>query len=304
MIPYSDAGWYKMNTMATRTSTPRGGSIEAWTTIQRPGQRPRKRNTRWKILLLLLAGVLITTTALAASSLLRASTTLSVQVEGQPVGQVDLNQSFALSPYLLGSNAFPQIGTSAKDPAGKGFMSYDQQVTLGLQAAGIKLLRFPGGNWGEQHTLSTKQLNDFSNLLNQVGAEGFMQVQLSDPLDRTPVPLQTRATRAALLVDYMNNSKSIQRSGAKANAPFHPIKFWSIGNEPDLLTNPDTGKPYTVAEYTQAFITYSLAMHQRDPSIKIFGPEISQYTAMGGPKDRDGIQWMQGFFFRQGRNAD
>lgn len=295
MIPFSDARWYTMNTMATRTSTPRGGSIKAQTTIQRPGQRPRKRNTRWKILLLLLACVLVTTTALITANLLRASTTLSVQVAGQPAGQVDLNQSFALSPYLLGSNAFPQTGTSAKDPAGKGFMSYDQQVTLGLQAAGIKLLRFPGGNWGEQHTLSTKQLNDFSNLLNQVGAEGFMQVQLSDPLDRTPVPLQTRATRAALLVDYMNNSKSIQRLGANANAPFHPVKFWSIGNEPDLLTNPDTGNPYTVAEYTQAFIAYSLAMHQRDPSIKIFGPEISQYTETGGPKDRDGIQWMQGF---------
>src|SRR5260370_4451191 len=111
-------------------------------------------------------------------------------------------------------------------------MSYDQQVTLGLQAAGIKLLRFPGGNWGEQHTLSTKQLNDFSNLLNQVGAEGFRQVQLSDPLDRTPVPLQTRATRAALLADYMNNSKIIQRLRANANVAFHPLRFSSIGTDP------------------------------------------------------------------------
>ena len=84
MIPFSDAGWYKMNTMAARTSTPRGGSIKAQTTIQRPGQRPRKRNTRWKILLLLLACVLVTTTALIAANLLRASTTLSVQVAGQP----------------------------------------------------------------------------------------------------------------------------------------------------------------------------------------------------------------------------
>src|SRR5215467_1898180 len=125
-----------MNTMATRTATPRVGSIKARTTIQRPGQRPRKLNTRWKILLLLLAGGMVTTTALIAADLLRASTTLSVQIAGQPVGQVDLNQSFALSPYLLGSNVFPQTGTSAKDPAGKGFMSYDQQVILGLQAAG------------------------------------------------------------------------------------------------------------------------------------------------------------------------
>src|SRR5260370_4799431 len=124
MIPFSDAGWYKMNTMATRTSTPRGGSIKAQTTIQRPGQRPRKRNTRWKILLLLLAGMLATTTALIAANLLRASTTLSVQVAGQPAGQVDLNQSFALSPDLLRSDAFPQTGTSAKDPARQRVMRY------------------------------------------------------------------------------------------------------------------------------------------------------------------------------------
>src|ERR1051326_2967641 len=139
-------------------------------------------------------------------------------------------------------------------------MSYDPQVIAGLRSAGVKLLRFPGGNFDEEHTLSPQQLDAFSNLLNQVGAEGLMQVQLSDPLDKTPVPLAIRATRAALLVEYMNNPHSIQRS---AGAPYHPIKYWSIGNEPDLVTNPDTGKLYTVAEYTQAFISYSLAIDRK-----------------------------------------
>src|SRR5258708_19347781 len=101
MIPFSDAGWYKMNTMATRTSTPRGGSIKPQTTIQRAGQRPRKRNARWKILLLLLAGVLVTTTALIAANLLRASTTLSVQVAGHPPAPAHLNPPFAPNPSLL-----------------------------------------------------------------------------------------------------------------------------------------------------------------------------------------------------------
>jgi hypothetical protein len=171
-------------------------------------------------------------------------------------------------------------------------MSYSPQLVSGLRSAGIKLLRFPGGYVGEQHTLSNNQLDAFSSLLNQVGAEGFMQVQLSDPLDKAPVPLATRATRAALVVDYMNNRQSIQRS---ANAPFHAIKYWSVGNEPDLLANPDTGKAYTVTEYTQAFIAYSLAMHAKDPSIQVFGPEVSMYTAAGGPKDSQGTSWMQGF---------
>ena len=278
---------YHMNNMGARTPLQpyRGGNA-----AQSSGRQTGRRSSRWKLLLLLLAGVLIVVTVLIAASLQRAGTTLSVQVANQAAQQIDLTQSLAISPDLLGSNVFPEEGTTSKDQTGQGFMRYDPQVIQGLQSAGIKLLRFPGGNWGEEHTPSVAQLNAFSQLLQQVGAEGFMQAQLSDPLDSTPVDLATRATRAALLVDYMNNSQSIQRTGANAQAPFHPIKYWSVGNEPDLLLNQDTGQRYTVAEYTQAFIAYSLAMHQKDPTIKVFGPEISQYTGTGTSQ-----LWMQGF---------
>jgi hypothetical protein len=229
---------------------------------------------------------------LTAADVFRSATTLTVQMPDHAQARIDLNESLTLSPYLLGSNVFPLLGTTSKDLGGQGFMSYDPQVVSGLRSAGVKLLRFPGGDFGEQHALSTQQLDAFSYLLNQVGAEGFMQVQLSDSLEKTPVPLTTRATRAALLVDYMNSLQSIQRS---ANAPYHSIKYWSVGNEPDLLTNPDTGKKYTVSEYTQAFIAYSLAMHIKDPSIQVFGPEVSQYPAASGPTDSQGTPWMQGF---------
>jgi hypothetical protein len=257
-----------------------------------PKKRGTRRSARWKVLLLMLAGALIIGGVLTAASVLRSTTTLIVRIAGQAQVRLDLNQSLTLSPYLRGSNAFPLLGTTSKDANGQGFMTYDPQVVSGLRSAGVKVLRFPGGNFGEQHTLSTQQLDAFSDLLTQVGAEGFMQVQLSDPLDKRAVPLATRATRAALLVDYMNNAQSIQRS---ADAPYHAIKYWSVGNEPDLLTNPDTAQTYTVAEYTQAFIAYSLAMHTRDPSIQVFGPELSQYPAASGPRDSQGTPWMQGF---------
>jgi len=239
-------------------------------------------------------GIIIVSTVLVVADLQRANTTLAVQIGDQPAIPVDLNQSFAISPSLLGSNVFPKTGTSARDQQGRGFMSYDQPITSGLKSVKVKFLRFPGGNWGEEHTLSIEQLDAFSDLLNQVGAEGMVQAQLSDPIDITPVSLATRANRAALWVDYMNNEQSIQRLD-NAKAPFHPIKYWTIGNEPDLLINPDTGKKYTAAEYTQAFIIYSLAMHDKDPSIKIFGPEISQYPSPDGPKDANGKLWMDTF---------
>jgi len=257
-----------------------------------PTNRPKRGKAHWKLLLMLLAGALIIALVLIAANLLRSTTTLSVQIPGRSQALIDLHQSLALSPYLLGSNVFPVSGTRSQDPGGKGFMSYDPLVVAGLRSAGVRLLRFPGGNWNEEHTPSPQQLNALSSLLNEVGAEGFMQVQLSDPLDKHPVPLTTRATRAALLVEYMNNAQSIQRN---VGAPYHAIKYWAVGNEPDLLTNPDTGKKYTVEQYTRAFIAYSLAMHTRDPRIQVFGPELSSYSALGGPRDSLGNFWMQGF---------
>jgi hypothetical protein len=291
MFSNYESRYYQINEIQAKSPIPLpGGQVNARII---PGGQPRKRNTRLKLLLFLLLGALLIAIVRVAANLYVGNTTLIVQVAGQQSAQIDLNQSLAISPYLLGSNVFPRAGTDSTDQAGSGFMSYGQQVILGLQSARIKLLRFPGGNWGEQHTLSHTQMDDFSQLLNQVSAQGMMQVQLSDPNDVTPVDLQTRASRAALLVDYMNNSKSIQRTNP--NAAFHPITYWTIGNEPDLLINPDTGQNYTVEEYTQAFIAYSLAMHQKDPNIKIFGPEVSSYNGQAGPKDANGKLWVEDF---------
>lgn len=292
-----NTGPHRANSAGGNTPTPPRGKPEVTqaATIL-PEVRQKKRNARRRLLLLLLACALVISIVLVVARLQNVGTgALTVQITNQPATSIDPGQGVPISPYLLGSNVFPMTGTTARDASGHGFMSYAPQVVQGLRSAGIKLLRFPGGNWGEQHTLSTGQLNDFSNLLNQVGAEGYMQAQLSDPLDNPPTPLATRVARAALLVDYMNNPQSIQRMGANAHAPYHPIKYWSIGNEPDLLTNPDTGKTYTVNEYTQAFIAYSLAMHAKDPSIKIFGPELSQYGVSGGPRDQEGNLWMASF---------
>ncbi|HXX78265.1 MAG TPA: glycoside hydrolase family 44 protein, partial [Ktedonobacteraceae bacterium] len=282
---------YYMNDINAKSGMPLSGGRNNAGNM--PEKQKKKRNTPLILLSLLIVAALLIAAVRVAANLFTGDTTLVVQVAGQQSGQIDLSQSYAISPGLLGSNVFPRSGTNSKDQADSGFMSYDQQVILGLQSARIKLLRFPGGNWGEQHTLSHAQMDDFSALLNQVGAQGIMQVQLSDPNDVTPVDLQTRATRAALLVDYMNNSKSIQRLDPRA--AFHPITYWTIGNEPDLLINPDTHQKFTVDEYTHAFIIFSLAMHQKDPGIKIFGPEVSTYLGQQGPKDARGKLWVEDF---------
>lgn len=276
---------------ASNMNTPGVPSAQVWKPTPAVSKRPPRR--RGLLLVSLLVGALVIATVLGAANIIKGDSTLIAQDGTGTQTSIDLNQSFPISPSLLGSNVFPKTGTISRDGTGSGFMSYDPSIIAGLKSAHVQLLRFPGGNWDEEHTPSTTQLDAFSSLLNQVGAEGLMQAKLSDPEDKTPVSLDTRASRAALLVDYMNNQQSIQRLGA--NVPFHSIKYWTIGNEPDLLTNPDTGRKYTVAEYVQAFITYSIAMHQKDHNIKIFGPEISQYENLQGPKDATGTPWMKGF---------
>jgi Glycoside hydrolase family 44 len=238
---------------------------------------------------------------------------LLLQVGNQQQATIDLRQSLPISPYLFGVNVFPKDRTLSIDARNNnytGFMSYGPQIVNGLQSAGIKLLRFPGGSWGEDepnqnHILSYDQLYDFSQLLYSVGADGMVQARISSPIDANgqPATLQQRAHLAGQWVDFMSNPNSPVRLsweslGKLKNIQIHPVKFWSVGNEPDRLVNPDTGKPFTVADYVKAFIQFSTVMHQNNPTIKIFGPEISQFNGVGmGPRDNSASQelWMDGF---------
>lgn len=237
------------------------------------------------LVMLILASVRVSTIASDSND------QLQVRIGNQQNATVDLRQSFPISPYLYGVNVFPETGTNSVDKAYSGFMDYSPQIINGLTNINVKLLRFPGGEWGEGHILSLQQLNDYSALLKQVGADGMIQARLSGPAD-----LSQRVSLAGQWVDYMNNPHSSLRKGANAHAPFHPIKFWSVGNEPDRLINPATGKTFTVADYVNAFIAYSKFMHQNDPTIKVFGPEISQFYGLGaGPTDTSGNPWMESF---------
>ena len=265
--------------------------------IRLPQPRVKRRRTLRIMVIILLLALIFALVRLIAN-LSATDDQLLVRIGDQGTATVDLRQSSPISPYLFGANVFPEMNTSSVDPS-NGFMSYSPPVTTGLRNAHINLLRFPGGGWGEEHLLSYDQFNAFSVLLLETGANGMIQARLSGPIGNSPynlASLMDRANLAGRWLDYMNNPHSGQRTGNYAHAPFHPIKFWTVGNEPDLLINPDTGKRFTVAEYTHAFIQFSLIMHQIDPTIQVFGPEISQFYGVGdGPKDSTEQLWMDSF---------
>jgi len=257
--------------------------------------RPRvKRHRILRLMSLILLIALLFALVRLIASVSATNDQLLVRIGDQGTATVDLRQGLPISPYLFGANVFPELYTSSADQS-SGFMSYSPAITTGLRSARLNLLRFPGGGWGDEHLLSYDQLNAFSVLLSQVGAEGMIQAQLTGITGRH-TSLTARADLAGSWVDYMNNLHSHQRTGTYTHAPLHPIKFWTVGNEPDQLLNPDTGKPFTVAAYTQAFLQFSLVMHQFDPTIQVFGPELSQFYGVGdGPTDSSGQLWMERF---------
>jgi len=228
---------------------------------------------------------------------------LLVRIGNQQVVTLDLRQSLPISPDLLGVNVFPQSGTSSEDNA-QGFMDYSPPLTTGLTDAHIKLLRFPGSKWGEDHSLSLDQLSAFSTLLVELNADGMVQVRLSGSFKGAcrgcglslPTDVVSRAAVAGRWVDFLNNPRSDQRIGRYAHVPYHPVKYWTVGDEPDTLINPATGQKYLVRDYVNDFIQFSMVMHKMDPGIKVFGPDISQFYGPGGePTDATGQPWMEGF---------
>lgn len=285
---------------------PPSASTQQWKELSTQRTPKPKHHGRILTFVTILLLIMLIFTAVRVSTVASgADDILQVQVGNQQTAQVDLRQSFPISPYLIGANVFPEARTSSLDQPFSGFMPYTSVISSDMQAMHMQLLRFPGGDWGETHMLSLDQMSKFSQLLIDTHAQGMMQAHLSGPVlnqvgDPQPhgvtADVNTRANLAGRWVDYMNNPKSSQRTGIHANDPFHRVAFWTVGNEPDLLINPVTGKKYTVAEYVDAFIQFSLTMHRNDPTIKVFGPELSQFTGVGaGPVDAGGHLWMDDF---------
>ncbi|GAC1389979.1 MAG: hypothetical protein NVS4B11_02750 [Ktedonobacteraceae bacterium] len=262
-----------------------------------PPAQGRRRTILAAMSVLLL--VVLTFAALRLGAIVSGSDDqLQLHIGSQQGATLDLRQvqGTPISPYLLGANVFPFAGSNSIGEVSSGFMNYSSFMSTNLRDMHIKLLRYPGGNWGEQHILSSQQLDDFALMLNQTGSEGMLQAHISGPVKGQPQNIDTvaqGANYAGSWVDYMNNPHSAQRKDPKA--PFHPVKFWTVGNEPDLK-DLRTGQKLTVAAYLNIFEQYSFKMHQNDPTIKVFGPELSQFYGLGaGPFDDQGHAWMEDF---------
>lgn len=159
---------------------------------------------------------------------------------------VDPSQSLGpISPLVYGSNYGPWIAVSVDMlPA-----AYDSGVTI---------LRFPAGSWGDQNNVATYQIDQFMAFAGKVGATAMFNVRL---LGGTP-------EQAAEMVRYTNIEKK------------YGVEYWGIGNEPTLYQSvvKARGETYDTTRFNNEWRTFAEAMKKVDPTIKLVGAEINQFS--------------------------
>lgn len=175
-----------------------------------------------------------------------------------------------ISPYLLGSNYGPWVAV----PSNRLEEAYNSQV---------KAIRFPGGAWGDRNDLKPYHIDPFIALCKKIGAIPTISVNLRDG---TP-------EQAAELVRYVNLEKK------------YGVVYWAIGNEPTLFAR-ETGENYDTAQFNTDWRKFAEAMKAVDPTIKLTGPDLHQYTADpdAPPKDSKGLDWMDEFLKANGDMVD
>jgi hypothetical protein len=182
----------------------------------------------------------------------------------QPIG--------AVSPYVFGTNYGPWTF-----------------LTLGARPkakeAGLTLMRYPGGNWGDLNDLMEYQIDEAVALAKELGSEPLISVRLANG----------SIENAVNLIKYANQTKK------------YNIQYWSIGNEPSLFaTGGASIDGYDTVRYNQEWRQFAEALRAVDPGIKLVGPDTHQFTAnlAANPKDLNGKDWLEEFLKANGDLVD
>lgn len=131
-----------------------------------------------------------------------------------------------------------------------------------FQAVKPAELRFPGGNVGDENDLTDPALANFQSNLSMLG--------------NPPAVIQTRVYQGGMSKDAPKNRpedaaeavRMAQKRGIK-------VRYWEIGNEPDLFAVTRGDKSWTPEKYCEVFRAQAAAMKAVDPTLKVAGPAVS-----------------------------
>ncbi|MDX1991936.1 MAG: hypothetical protein SF029_06090 [bacterium] len=170
---------------------------------------------------------------------------------------VDASESLGtISPYVFGSN----LGQNAIIP-----LSLMPQA----QALNLNYVRLGGGD-SDRIDLQLRLIDVFVYQAREIGAEPAITVRL---YGGTP-------EAAAEAVRYANIEKD------------YNIRYWSIGNEPNIFTSTLGLDSYTTEDLNRDWRTIAEAMLEVDPDILLVGPDVTQTIPLS--IDGDSIEWLEG----------
>ncbi|RAK63547.1 carbohydrate-binding protein [Hymenobacter edaphi] len=174
-------------------------------------------------------------------------------------------QAQRISPYLAGQNAW-----MAQSYGGRVYNGQLDQLWPLVRKSKVRMVRI-GGNGVEFNMPSPAEYLRLIDSIRHIGAEPMVQVCEGRG--------RYTAQQAAAVVDYVNNQMH------------RGVKYWIIGNEPNLAGSHTTVSVAGVEAYIKGWAT---AMKQADPSILTVGPETSFYDTnylrplIGGANDVTG----------------
>jgi hypothetical protein len=177
-----------------------------------------------------------------------------------------------ISPYIFGTNYGPMHAVPL-------------DVMPLAETGGFTVLRFPAGAWTDVVDMQPFQIDQFMAFTKQTNSMPTISVRL----------LRGKPETAANLVRYTNIQKK------------YGVLYWSIGNEANLYTQlKQADYDYTTENLNKDWRAIALAMKAADPTIKLMGPELSQWNSSlkATPKDSTGRDWMTEFLKANGDLVD
>jgi hypothetical protein len=151
------------------------------------------------------------------------------------------------------------------------------------QQSGLTMLRFPGGNWGDDDFVRPNHVDMYKMFLEMIDGQPIVTVNLREGTPEQAVELM-----------QMMEEKGID------------VTYWSIGNEPNLFANRLNNEHWDTEFYNQQWREFATAMKAHNPNIQLIGPDLSQYTAVDtqNPQDANGRDWMREFLRTNGDMVD
>jgi hypothetical protein len=123
-------------------------------------------------------------------------------------------------------------------------------------------LRFPGGNVGDEQDMDVASLSTFGSLLTMVKGKPELVIQTRVFSNRADRPAANGPEDAASAV------RIARERGLE-------VKYWEIGNEPDLYSVTRGDASWTPERYCEVFRAQAKAVRAADPQVQVLGPATS-----------------------------